>query len=128
MTLGLLFTLHGIVTLAAGLVLLVAPQLIPSVIGIELDASQYLIAYLLGAAELALAYLSLASRDLRDWTALRLICWTIIVFHVTTVLVEFYAITQGVSTELWTNIVVRLIVVALFAYYGLRKTTSRRAA
>jgi hypothetical protein len=46
--LRVLLVVHGCITLAAGLVLTVAPSLIPSIVGIDLPPSDYVLVYLLG--------------------------------------------------------------------------------
>ena len=48
----ILFIAHGIVTAAAGIVLIAAPALIPSTVGIALPTSANLLPYLLGGVEL----------------------------------------------------------------------------
>jgi hypothetical protein len=121
MTFSLLLLLHAIITFAAGVALIVAPDLIPGAVGIQLQPSQYLVAYLLGAAEFGIAFLSFYARKLTDAHALRLVSATFIVFHSSTALVELFAFLQGASAALWGNITVRVLVVILLWYYGLRK-------
>jgi hypothetical protein len=111
--------IHAILTLAAGIMLIVLPAQMPSSIGINVAREQYLICYLLGAAELAIGYLSFATRKLNDVKGLRVIALTFIIFHLATAAVELLAITQGASSMLWANIVVRVIVAMLFARFGL---------
>jgi multisubunit Na+/H+ antiporter MnhC subunit len=55
MNLVKLLLIHAIVTFAAGVVLLVAPDLIPRTVGIRITSSVYLVCYLLGTSELGLA-------------------------------------------------------------------------
>ena len=119
MSLTFLLLLHAIVTFIAGVVLIVAPNFIPGAIGIQLEPSQFMVPYLLGTAEIALAFLSFYARKLTDAQALRLVSATFIVFHASTALVEFLAFVQGASAGVWGNIAVRALVVILFAYYGL---------
>jgi hypothetical protein len=116
-----LLAIHAFITLAAGIVLIALPAYIPESVGISLHPGAYLLSYFLGAAEIALAFLSYYGRNLTDAKSLRLICLTLIVFHATTAAVEVYAFTQGTSAKIWINIAVRLTVVFLFWYYGLRK-------
>lgn len=121
MNLRLLLTLHGLVTLAAGVVLIVAPGLVPSAVGIRIPADAYLVCYLLGAAELAMAFLSFAGRTLRHPEGTRLVAWTMIVFHGCTAAAEAYAFARGVHASIWANVALRLAVIALFTHYGLRQ-------
>ena len=120
-TLRNLLAIHAFISLAAGVVLIALPAYIPKSVGISLPPGAYLLSYFLGAAEIALAFLSYYSRNVTDVKNLRLICLTLIVFHATTAAVEVYAFSQGTSANIWINIAVRLAVVFLFWYYGLRK-------
>jgi hypothetical protein len=97
MNLPRLLVIHAVVTLAAGIALIVSPNLVPGAIGIHLDPGQYLISYLLGASELGIAFLSFFAKNLEDTKAVRLTSWTFIVFHLATAVVEVYALTQGVT-------------------------------
>jgi hypothetical protein len=122
MNLTRLLVIHAVVTLAAGIALIVSPNLIPATVGIKLDRSEYLMSYLLGASELGSAFLSFFAKGLENVKAVRLITWTFIIFHVTTAVVEVYALTQGAQVSLLFNVFVRIVVAALFAYYGLYQT------
>lgn len=121
MNLTRLLIVHALVTLAAGVVLIVAPGLIPSSVHIRLSSDANLICYLLGACEISLAVLSYSGAKLRDAQAIRLICATFIVLHGLTAVVELYAFTQGTSVKIWSNIVLRIAVIGLFWYYGFIK-------
>jgi hypothetical protein len=127
MNLTKLLIIHAIVTLAAGIALIVAPDLIPSAVDIHIDPSAYLMCYLLGASELGIAFLSYYSKDLDDTQALRLISWTFIVFHASTAIVEVYAFMQGLSAAIWGNVALRVLVTILFAYYGVYKVSDTSA-
>ena len=125
MNLARLLVAHALVTLAAGLVLIVLPNLISGTVGIWLAPSQYLLSYLLGASELGTAFLSFFAAKLRDVQALRLVSRTFIVFHLATAAVEVCALAQNGGSSLWLNVVLRIGVAALFVYYGLFKTPVR---
>jgi len=125
MNLVKLLLIHAIVTFAAGVVLLVAPDLIPRTVGIRITSSVYLVCYLLGTSELGLATLSYYSRTLKDAQSLRVVSLSFIVLHASTAAVEVYAFLQGVSPIIWANIALRILVVMLFLYYGLYKTSAR---
>jgi hypothetical protein len=64
--LRILLVAHGFITLAAGIVLAVAPAFVPSVVGIHLEPSAYLVAYLLAGAEFGFAALSFSGSRLTD--------------------------------------------------------------
>lgn len=116
-----LFFLHGLITLAAGIVLVLDPNLVPSVVGISLSSSAYLVPYLLGTAELCIAAVSFGASKFTDRLALRTIAWSFIILHGSTALIEIYAYTQGLSALIWGNILLRVVVVILFAYFGIYK-------
>lgn len=118
MNLFRLLIAHGVVTLAAAVVLVVAPSFVPATVGIVIGANTYLLCYLLGTAELAIATLSFGAARLRDRAALRLVSGVFVVFHATTALVEVYAFVQGVDPLLWINVAVRVVAAALFLFYG----------
>lgn len=121
MTLRRLLTLHAVVTFAAGVVLIAAPDLIPGAVGVHVPSDAYLVCYLLGAAELAVAFLSFAGRNLRQPDGMRLIAWTMVVFHGCTAAVEVYAFARGVHAGIWANVALRGAVIALFVHFGLRR-------
>ncbi len=113
-----LFFLHGAITLAAGIVLVIDPNLIPGVVGIRLPSSAYLVPYLLGTAELCIAAISFGACRFADGLALRTVAWSFIILHGSTALIEIYAYAQGLDALIWGNVVLRVIVVVLFAYFG----------
>lgn len=122
----LVFIVHGVITLAAAVVLVAFPALIPSTVGIRLETEQNLLSYFLAAAELAIGVLSLGAAWLRDPNAIRLIALSFAVFHGATAILEIaYLITTGMSAALIGNIVVRVIVTALFIVIAQGRRTLR---
>jgi hypothetical protein len=117
-----LFVLHALVTLAAAVVLVVAPAAIPRTVGIALPPDARLLCYLLGACELGVAYLSFMARTITDAHALRVVCRSFVAMHLATALVEVYAFTQGVGAVVWANVALRVVVAAAFVRYGVRAT------
>ena len=110
-----LLIVHGFITLAAGVVLVVAPGLIPGTVGVPLGPSAYLVAYLLAGAEFGLATLSFGGSRLTDPRALRLIVWSCIAFHGSSGILEVYAYTRGgVSIAIFGNVAARAVIIALF--------------
>lgn len=128
MNLTRLLTLNAIFTFAAGVVLIVAPGLIPSAVGLELDPGEYLMSYLLAGTELSLAALCFYGRTLTDAAALRVIALACFVFHASSGVLEIYAFTQGVSAAVWANVAVRALFAILFVYYGFSKSTTESTA
>ena len=115
--LRILLIAHGVITLAAALVLAVLPAAIPATVGIELGADAFLLSYFLAAAELAIALLSLGATRLTDPAAVGLIVGVFVVFHLATAALELvYLLFAPVTVVLIANIVVRVVVAALFVF------------
>jgi hypothetical protein len=115
-----LLVVHGCITLAAAIVLTVAPGLIPGVVGIHLQPSADLLAYLLAGAEFGLAVLSFGGSRLSDARALRLIAWSCIAFHGSSGVLEMVAYARGASIAILANVVARAVIVGLFAWLSRR--------
>jgi len=111
-----LLVVHGCITLAAAIVLAVAPGLIPGLVGIQLEPSAYVLAYLLAGAEFGLAVLSFGGSRVSDVRALRLISWSCIAFHGSSGVLEVVAYAQGASAAILANVVARAVIVGLFAW------------
>src|SRR5215470_7059786 len=124
MTLRILFTVHAIITFAAGAVLVVWPGAIPSTVGIQIEPKAYLLCYLLAAMEFGVAALSWGARTITDAKALRVIVTSCVVLHAASGLLEVYAFAGGLSGAIWANVALRAVVVALFAYYGVDRRGS----
>ena len=116
----LLLVIHGCITLAAGAVLVAAPGAIPSFVDVELAPGGFVVCYFLAGAEFSIAFLSFYAARCREAESLHLAVLTIIVFHASTALLELYALRRGIDVRLWSNVGLRAIVIALFAYYGAR--------
>ena len=118
---------HGVITLAGAVVLTVFPAAIPSTVGITLTQDEYLLVYLVAAAELAAAVLSFGALRLTDPAALGLVVATFVVMHgASGVLNLLYLAQTGFSAVLIANTCARaLAVVALLGAWRLsaRQTT-----
>ncbi|HTK25899.1 MAG TPA: hypothetical protein VL327_05030 [Pyrinomonadaceae bacterium] len=125
MNLSRLLLIHAIIVFAAGFALIVAPGMIPAVVGVRIDPGAYLICYLLGAAELSIGVLSLYGSSPRKTDSLSVIVLTIIVFHVSSAIVEILAFAHGISEMIWINVAVRVLAVVLFVYYGIYKSPAK---
>ena len=114
-TLRVVFAAHGLITLAGAVVLMVFPTAIPSMVGITITRPDYLLVYLVAAAELAVAVLSFGAIRITDWAALGLIVTTFVVLHATSGVLDivYMALTQPDGT-LISNTVLRFAVVAVF--------------
>ena len=117
----LLLVIHGCITLAAGAVLVAAPGAIPSFVDVELAPGGFVVCYFLAGAEFSIAFLSFYAARCREAESLRLAVLTIVVFHAATAMLELYALKQGIDVRLWSNVALRVIVIALFSYYGALK-------
>ena len=117
--LNVLFLLHGLITFAASIVLVIAPEAIPKTVNIDISPDEYLLCYFLGAAELGIAFLSVFARKIQDNNSLRLISATFIVFHIATGVLELFALANGLSFKIVFNVILRILVSILFWYFGI---------
>jgi len=109
------FVIHGLITLAGAVVLTLFPTAIPSTVGIVVPREQYLLVYLVAAAESAVAMLSFGATRLTDPAALRLVLTTFAVLHgVSGALDLVYMAVTGVNGTLVANSVARFAVTAVF--------------
>jgi hypothetical protein len=109
------FLVHGLITLAGAVVLTASPATIPSMVGITMQRSDYLLPYLVAAAELAVAVLSFGAMRITDRAALRLIVTTFVALHLVSGVLDLVYIGQTeVSRTLIVNTVLRFTVVAVF--------------
>jgi len=95
------FGVHGAITLAGAVVLVVFPTAIPSAVGITITRPDYLLVYLVAAAELAFAVLSFGAIRITDWAALRLIVTTLVVLHAASGILDivYMALTEANATS-----------------------------
>jgi hypothetical protein len=114
-TLRGVFAIHGVITLAGGFVLIVFPTAIPSWVGITITRPDYLLVYLVAAAELAVAVLSFGALRITDWAALGVIVATLGALHATSGILNigYMALTEPTGT-LIANTVLRFAVVTTF--------------
>jgi hypothetical protein len=114
-TLRAVFFVHGLITLAGAFVLIAFPTAIPSAVGITITRSDYLLVYLVAAAELAVAVLSFGAIRITDWAALRLIVTTLVVLHLASGILDIvYMALTHVDGTLIANTALRFAVVAVF--------------
>jgi hypothetical protein len=108
------FFVHGLITLAGAVVLTAFPTAIPSMVGITITRPDYLLVYLVAAAELAVAVLSFGAIRITDWAALRLIVTTLVVLHAMSGILDivYMALTAPNATMI-SNTVLRFAVVAV---------------
>ncbi len=111
---------HAVLTLAAGVVLVVAPAAIPATVGITVEPPAYLLCYLLAAMELGAGALSWSARTITDARALRAILLAFVVMHAATGVLEIHAFLQGLDAAIWANVALRVVVVAVFGYFAAR--------
>ena len=118
-TLRVVLVIHGLITLAGAVVLMVFPTAIPSAVGMSLERGDYLLVYLVGAAELAVAVLSFGAARLTDQQALGLVVTTLVVLHLTSGILDLvYMGMTEVNGTMTANTVLRFtVVVALIAVW-----------
>lgn len=105
---------HGLITLAGAITLTVFPTAIPSTVGITVERPEYLLVYLVAAAELAVAVLSLGATRLTDPAALGLVVTTLAVLHgASGILNVVYMSVTEPSGALIANTVARFAAVAV---------------
>jgi hypothetical protein len=105
---------HGAITLAGAVVLTAFPTAIPAMVGIDLQPKDYLLVYLVGAAELAVTVLSFGATRLADRSALGLVIATLVVMHGASGLLNvLYAAQTGWTSVLAANTCARLAAVAV---------------
>jgi hypothetical protein len=123
-TLRAVFAIHGAITLAGAFVLVVFPTAIPSAVGITITRPDYLLVYLVAAAELAFAVLSFGAVRITDRAALGLIVTTLVVLHSASGILDIacMALTEPNATMI-ANTVLRFAVVAVFlvAWWAARR-------
>jgi hypothetical protein len=105
--------INAIATIAAGVVLFVVPGAIPSVVGITLAPDQAFVAWLLGAAEFAVAALCIGSVHSPSHDVLRLATTTLLVFHTASAVADGLALAQAWSISIALNLVLRVLMVIL---------------
>ena len=112
--LSIVLLAHGVITLAGAVVLTVFPTAIPAAVGITLGRSDYLLVYLVAAAELAVAVLSFGAARLTDRAALGLVVATLVVLHGASGSLNLLYLGQtGFSAVLIANTCARAAVVAV---------------
>jgi hypothetical protein len=123
-TLRAVFFVHGLITLAGAVVLTAFPTAIPSAVGITITRPDFLLVYLVAAAELAVAVLSFGATRIIDWAALRLIVTTLVALHSASGILDivYMALTEPNATMV-SNTVLRFAVVAVFliAWWAARR-------
>ena len=113
------FVVHGLITLAGAVVLAVFPTAIPSAVGITIGRPDYLLVYLVAAAELAAAVLSFGAVRLTDPAALRLVVMTFVVLHSASGILDLVYMTMtDVSATMIANTIARFTVVVVFLIAG----------
>ena len=112
--LRVVLVVHGIITLAGASVLTIFPTAIPLTVGISLQPDDYLIVYLVAAAELAAAVLSFGATRLTDRAAMGLVVLTLAVLHGASGLLNvLYMAQTGYSTVLVGNTCARVVAVVV---------------
>jgi hypothetical protein len=105
--------IQGVVSLIGAVVMAAAPRALPAAVGIIIGRGDYLLPYLLAAAELTVAVLSFGVLRLSDADAVRLIVAAFVVLHlVSAVLTLVYGMLVGAIGTVSPGIVARFVVAA----------------
>jgi|SRR5690606_35863261 len=118
-SLKVLLLVHGLITFAASIVLIFAPTVIPKTVNIHISPNEYLLCYFLGAAELSIAFLSVFARKIEDNYSLQLISTAFIVFHLSTGVLEVFALAHGLTSKIIINVLLRITISILFWHFGI---------
>jgi hypothetical protein len=117
-------TAHAVITAAAGLVLIARPDAIPAMVGIHLPTEDYLLAYLLAAAEFGFAVLSWLGARLKDADGLRAVIFACVAVHSVSAVLEAVAWLHLASFILVANVIARFLIVAVFLWLLPRSQTN----
>lgn len=120
MALRIVLIVNALATFAAGLALFISPGFLGAAVDIEIGRDAYFVYYLLGASELGIAALCFLALRLTDTAALRMVCWAMVVFHAASAFAGILAYAEGLSVAVLANVALRILMVALFAWFGLR--------
>ena len=105
--------IQGVVSLIGAVVMAAAPRALPAAVGITIGRGDYLLPYLLAAAELTVAVLSFGVLRLSDADAVRLIVAAFVVLHlVSGVLTLVYGMLVGAIGTVSPGIVARFVAAA----------------
>jgi hypothetical protein len=118
--LRLILLLNAVGTFAAAIALALAPGLIPGTVGIALPENALFVTDLLAASEFALAVLATLALRARSNEAIRAAVWTLMAFHAASAMFGLLALGQGLGGVVGANVVVRVMMVALLWWFGLR--------
>jgi hypothetical protein len=110
--LRLLYAINAASAAAAALVLTVAPGAIPRAVGIEMTASQDLLAYLLAAAELAVASMSALAMRTHERAVDVQTVTVLVIFHAASAVGGSMAVSAGASALVLWNVLARVLIVA----------------
>lgn len=118
------FGINTFLTLMAFVLFIVSPRLLPDGVGVAVNSSEYFLGYMLGAAELGLATMTLLGIRLTNLQAVRVIAASVIVFHLASagVLMQVYFAGQSSNPMgLWANVLIPRFGIAIacvyFAFY-----------
>lgn len=107
---------HGIVTAAAAALLLIAPVAFPGMLGLRVDDTGVLLAYLLAGAEAGIAAVSMFAARSRDARTVQALIGCLAVFHLVSIVGSvLWMLAHGPSPVLVANAVFRAVVIIVFA-------------
>lgn len=110
--LRLLYAINGVAAAAAAVVLAIAPGAIPAMVGITITPAANLLAYLLAAAELAIASMcALAVRSSHKAIDVQTVM-VLVIFHLASAVAGSMVVSAGASALVLWNVLARVVIVA----------------
>jgi hypothetical protein len=108
-----IYIINGVAAAAAALVLAVAPAAIPAAVGITITPAANLLAYLLAAAELAIASMcGLAAVSSERATDVQTVT-VLVIFHIASAVAGMMTVSAGESALILWNVLARAVIVVV---------------
>jgi hypothetical protein len=117
-----LLVVNAVASIAAALVLAIEPGAIPAAVGVTLEHSQHLMAYLLVAAELSISALCVLALLSKLAATVGQAACVLIVFHVGSAVAGAAAMAEGASPLIGWNVVLRVAMAAALAWSAKRSS------
>lgn len=119
-----LLLLNAVGPLSLGVMLFAAPAATFALDGVVLPPEANFVAWLLGAAQLAIAAMCIGTLFWPNPTALRIAVLTLLVYHAAAAIADTMFLLQAWSTGIAANLAIRVIMALLLAGLGLRTRPS----
>jgi hypothetical protein len=122
-----LLVVNAVASVAAAVVLAITPGAIPAAVGVTLEHSQHLMAYLLAAAELSISALCVIALHSNLGVTVGQVACVLIVFQVGSAFAGAAALAEGASPLIGWNVAARIVIVAALVWCTRKSSgTARR--